>query len=120
MSPKILVIDDSQLLVMMLHDALRQQEFEVLVASDGDEGLQMAKMDSPDLILLDMHMPSMNGRQFLEKLKDLPIEAPIPVIVITAGEPPHDLVDNNLVRACLRKPIQMPQLMTKINEYLAP
>ena len=60
--PKILIIDDSQLAIMMLHDGLRQNGFEVLIASDGDEGLQMAVSESPDLIILDMHLPSMNGR----------------------------------------------------------
>lgn len=118
MPSRILIIDDSQLLVVVLHDALRQHDFEVLVASDGDEGLQMAKMESPDLIILDMHLPSMNGRQFLEKLKSLPNDTPIPVIVITGNEPPYDLLDKSNVRACFSKPVPIPKLIAKINECL--
>lgn len=117
-APKILIIDDSQLTIAMLHSGLRQHGFEVAVASDGDEGLLMLKRESPDLIILDMHMPSMSGREFLKALKDLPGDPPVPVIVITASEPTHDLVDGSNVRACYHKPIPMAQLIAKINECL--
>lgn len=115
---KILIIDDSQLAIMMLHDGLRQNGFEVAIASDGDEGLQMLKHESPDLIVLDMHLPSMSGREFLKALKDLPNDPPIPVIILTASDPVQDLADDRNVRACYQKPTPIAQLVAKINECL--
>ena len=93
---KILIIDDSKLAIMMLYDGLRQNGFEVLIASDGDEGLQMAVLESPDLIILDMHLPSMNGREFLVKLKEFALNPLIPVIVLTASEPIQDIALDSL------------------------
>lgn len=116
--PKILIIDDSKLAIMMLYDGLRQNGFEVLIASDGDEGLQMAVSESPDLIILDMHLPSMNGREFLVKLKEFAFDPPIPVIVLTASEPIRDIALDSVVRACYQKPMPMAQLVAKINECL--
>lgn len=115
---KILIIDDSKLAIMMLHDGLRQNGFEVAIASDGDEGLNMLKHESPDLIILDMHLPSMNGREFLKELKDRAYDPPIPVIVLTASEPVQDLVMDSIVRACYQKPMPIAQLVAKINECL--
>lgn len=116
--PKILIIDDSKLAIMMLHDGLSQNGFEVLIASDGDEGLQMVVSESPDLIILDMHLPSMNGREFLVKLREFAFDPPIPVIVLTASEPVHDIAIDTIVRACYQKPMPMAQLVAKINECL--
>ena len=116
--PKILIIDDSQLAIMMLHDGLRQNGFEVLIASDGDEGLQMAVSESPDLIILDMRLPSMNGREFLVKLKEFALDPLIPVIVLTASEPIQDIAIDSIVRACYQKPMPITQLVAKINECL--
>ncbi len=117
-APKILIIDDSQLAIMMLHDGLRQNGFEVLIASDGDEGLQMVISESPDLIILDMHLPSMNGREFLVKLKEFALDPPVPVIVLTASEPIQDIALDSIVRACYQKPMPISQLVDKINECL--
>ena len=115
---KILIIDDSKLAIMMLYDGLRQNGFEVLIASDGDEGLQMAVSESPDLIILDMHLPSMNGREFLVKLKEFALDPPIPVIVLTASEPIQDIALDSVVRACYQKPMPIAQLVAEINECL--
>lgn len=115
---KILIIDDSQLVVMMLHDGLRQNGFEVLIASDGDEGLQMLKHESPDLIILDMHLPSMSGREFLKELKSRAYDPPIPVIVLTASEPVRGMALDSIVCACYQKPMPIAQLVAKINECL--
>ncbi len=116
--PKILIIDDSQLAIVMLHDGLRQNGFDVAIASDGDEGLQMVVSESPNLIILDMHLPSMSGREFLKELKVLALDPPIPVIVLTASEPVQDLVLDSIVRACYQKPMPTAQLVAKINECL--
>ncbi len=115
---KILIIDDSQLAIMMLHDGLRQNGFEVVIASDGGEGLQMLRQESPDLIILDMHLPSMSGREFLKELKALSCDPPVPVIVLTASEPVQDLAADPIVRACYQKPMPISQLVAKINECL--
>lgn len=116
--PKILIIDDSKLATTMLHDGLLQNGFEVVIASAGDEGLQMLQQESPVLIILDMNLPSMDGLEFLVKLREFALDPPIPVIVLTASEPVQDLATDSIVRACYQKSIPMAHLVAKINECL--
>lgn len=69
MSKKILLIEDEQILVELYKMKFEHEGLDLIVAMDGDEGLKMAKKEKPDLILLDIVMPGMNGYQVLEALK---------------------------------------------------
>ncbi|CAA7620903.1 conserved hypothetical protein [Candidatus Terasakiella magnetica] len=80
---KILVIDDDPLNIQILHDILGG-EHEIVVASDGAKALELARRASPDLILLDIMMPGMNGYEVCSHLKAYPATADIPVIFITS------------------------------------
>lgn len=83
---KILFIEDEASLQKAIGDVLAEEEFEVISALDGEAGLQLVKDQKPDLILLDLVMPKMNGIEVLKRLKESEETKDIPVIVLTNSE----------------------------------
>jgi OmpR family response regulator RpaB len=69
MARKVLVVDDTRNVQVMLQEYLQSQFFEVLLAADGREALEQFHTENPDLILLDVMMPNMDGFQFLSRLR---------------------------------------------------
>jgi DNA-binding response OmpR family regulator len=80
---RILVVEDDRFLRKAAEAALRRQGFIVLVASDGEEGLRMARSELPDLVLLDLIMPGLQGFEVLKLLKEEAITSAIPVIILS-------------------------------------
>jgi len=80
---KILLVEDSKFLRLATERALARAGYEVTSASDGEEGLRLARERKPDLILLDMLLPKMSGPDVLAALKKDPLTASIPVVVMT-------------------------------------
>ena len=80
---KILIVDDEKLIVKAFQDHLTRKGYEIEAAFDGEEGLIKVKEFKPDLILLDILMPKMDGITLLKKLKESPETKEIPVIMIT-------------------------------------
>ena len=117
---RVLVVDDDLPLRGMLAAALRQQGFQVFIAGDGGEAHRAMNLHHPDLILLDLMMPDVNGWDFLQKLKDTGFLGRVPIIVISA----HLRVDPQAVlqmgvAAMLPKPFNLDDLFTLI-EHLTP
>jgi CheY-like chemotaxis protein len=83
---KVLLIDDQPFFVTMLRNQLERQGYQVVTASGGPEGLDRAKKDNPDVILLDIEMPVMNGFQVCEQLKQDRALKGIPVVILTGTE----------------------------------
>ena len=83
-SNTILVVDDVPANLKILADFLSEASFEVLVAQDGESAIQKINYVIPDLILLDIMMPGINGFETYERLKENPLWSQIPVIFITA------------------------------------
>lgn len=117
MSDKILVVDDKSNVRQLLREYLTEQGFQVEIATDGQEALYMARNYQPDLILLDIMMPKMDGCQFLSVYRQ---ERQTPVIIITAREEETDVVlglelgaDDYLV-----KPFRMRELVARIRAVL--
>ena len=84
MTARVLVVDDLRPNVKLLEAKLTSEYFEVITARDGLTGLEMAKHDQPDIILLDVMMPGMDGFEVCEKLKQDPVTMHIPVVMVTA------------------------------------
>ena len=80
---KILFVEDESALQKTFGDILKQEGYEMVSALDGEVGLKLAKTQSPDLILLDLILPKMDGFEVLEKLKEIPETKDIPVIILT-------------------------------------
>ncbi|MEM9398830.1 MAG: response regulator [Verrucomicrobiota bacterium] len=81
---KILTIDDSKMVHMVVKKALAAYNVKVITAPNGMEGFVKAQEEVPDLILLDVNMPMMDGHETLQKLKMIPETAEIPVVMLTA------------------------------------
>lgn len=84
MIKKVLIADDEQNIVISLDFLLRREGFEVLVAADGEEALAKIRSDRPDLVLLDVMMPKMNGFDVCQALRADPELASIRVLMLTA------------------------------------
>jgi len=80
---KILLVEDDPFLLSMYSTKFELENFKVVSASDGEKGLELSKKENPDIILLDILMPKMNGFEVLEKLKDDSLTKNIPIILLT-------------------------------------
>lgn len=83
---RILVIDDDEVIRLLLMEVLQREGFEVIWAVNGREGLQLAEQERPDLILLDVMMPVMNGFDCLQSLRALPSNETLPIVMLTAAD----------------------------------
>jgi DNA-binding response OmpR family regulator len=81
---KVLVIDDEEYIQHILHFSFGAEGYEVLTASDGEEGVNKARSEKPDVIVMDIMMPKMDGYEACKKLKADPQTKDIPVILLTA------------------------------------
>jgi DNA-binding response OmpR family regulator len=117
MTRKILVVDDTRNVQMMLNDFLSNQDFEVLLACDGREALDVVRDSSPDLILLDIMMPNMDGYQFISQLRRT---STIPVIMITAKLQEADMIRGFDLGAddYLTKPFRLRELLVRMRAVL--
>jgi two-component system, cell cycle response regulator DivK len=120
MSRRILVIEDQLDNRQILRDLLTSADFEVIEAVDGEAGLVAAAADRPDLILMDIQLPGLDGYEATRRLKaDAALHA-IPVIAITAYEL-NGAEDKARAAGCdayISKPISPRQLLAKVREYL--
>jgi DNA-binding response OmpR family regulator len=117
MAKKILMIDDDPTLTKMVETYLTSHDFSVTIAHDGDEGISKVKEQKPDLIVLDVQMPKMNGYTFMFELKKT-TNADIPVIVLTAKEGMAEIFKVEGVKEYLTKPLQPEVLLTNIKKYV--
>ena len=120
MPKKILIVDDSQVFRKLEQVLLEHQGFELVTAGDGVEAVHKALSETPELILLDLQMPVMTGKQALTILKGNPQTSDIPVVVVTttahAGES-HRLLDAGAA-SVLSKPIDSAQLLLTVRKFL--
>lgn len=117
---RVLVIDDDLPLRGMLAAALRQHGFQVLLAGDGAEGHRALMIHKPDVVLLDLAMPNVNGWDFLQKLQETGHIGSFPIIVVSAHlrSDPQAVLQMG-VSAILPKPFNLPDLISLI-EHLSP
>ena len=118
---KILLVEDNELNRDMLSRRLIRRGFEVVLAVDGGEAVAMARSESPDLILLDMSLPVMNGWDVARELKDALATSHIPIIALTAHAMDGDR-EKALTAGCneyATKPIEFDQLLEKMNRFLS-
>ncbi len=105
---------------MITIKAVLQNKYEILEATDGEKGLKMALMERPDLILLDMTLPKMDGFTVVGKVKDDREAGRIPVIALTARAMKGDR-EKMIKAGCddyIAKPIDPEQILQKINDWL--
>ena len=115
---RILLVEDNEMNRDMLSRRLIRRGYEVILAQDGQEGLDAAQAQAPDLILMDMSLPVMDGWEATRRLKSAPDTARIPVVALTA----HALSDDRekATRAGCdgyeTKPVELPRLLETIEQ----
>jgi len=117
MAEKILVVDDQSSVRQLLQDYLTEQGFKVVTATDGQNAIYTARHEEPDLILLDIMMPRMDGYDFLRQFRQ---ERQTPVIIITAREEETDAVVGLELGAddYVIKPFRMRELVARIHAVM--
>jgi two-component system alkaline phosphatase synthesis response regulator PhoP len=116
--PKILLVDDDVDLVKVMSGALESKAYEVIVAYNGQEGLEKARKEKPDLVILDILMPVADGFTFADQFRKDPSFTKIPVLALTSfseslGQPFPFEVTEYIV-----KPIKPRELVAKVEEVL--
>lgn len=120
MKKKILVIDDHPDSVFLMQDRLQREGYEVITAYDGQNGLERAFNELPDLILLDVMMPGLNGLEVCKTLVNTPITKDIPIILVTAKTEAEGTKEGLQAGAFdyIRKPVNKVELLARINSAL--
>jgi two-component system alkaline phosphatase synthesis response regulator PhoP len=116
----ILVVDDEEDLLSLLEYNLKQEGFEVLLAQDGVEGLDTARAERPDLIILDILMPELDGIEMCEQLRQDPRLRTTPVMMLTARTEEEDQVEGLDVGAdiYLSKPVSVSVILSQVRALL--
>ena len=117
---KILLVEDDEMNRDMLMRRLQRRNYQVVVAVDGAQGVQLARSEVPDLILMDMSLPVMDGWEATRQLKAAPETHAIPIIALTAHAMPNDRA-KALQVGCDdydTKPIEFPRLLEKMQSLL--
>ena len=117
---KLLLVEDNEMNRDMLLRRLRRKGYEVILAVDGEEGVRMARSESPKLILMDMSLPMMDGWEATRQLKAAPETRSIPVVSLTAHAMSGDR-EKAIEAGCDdydTKPIEFPRLLGKIKALL--
>lgn len=120
MTIKILIVEDNELNLDMLSRRLQRKGFEVISAVDGEKGVDKAKAERPDLILMDLSLPILDGYGATRQLKSDPATSTIPIIALTA----HAMVGDRekaVAAGCDEyevKPIEFPRLLEKIESLV--
>jgi two-component system cell cycle response regulator DivK len=120
MSQKILYIEDNADNRMLVRRVLEVEGYEVVEAEDGKEGIRLAQSIQPDLILLDINLPDIDGYEVTRRLRDIPHIAKIPILAMTANVMRGDR-EKTLEAGCdhyIQKPIDIDLLPRQIAEYL--
>ena len=118
--PRVLLVEDNEMNRDMLSRRLVRRGFDVLMAVDGEQGVQMAKKELPDLILMDMSLPVLDGWGATRQIKAEASTQSIPLIALTAHAMAGDR-DKALQAGCDdydTKPIELPRLLEKIAKVL--
>jgi CheY-like chemotaxis protein len=116
----ILIVEDNELNRDMLSRRLQRRGYDVLLAVDGEDGLDVARANAPDLVLMDMSLPTVDGWEATRRMKSDDGLRHIPVIALTAHAMANDR-DKALAAGCDdydTKPIELPRLLAKMEALL--
>jgi CheY-like chemotaxis protein len=119
-SPTVLIVEDSPLNRKLVETVLKPHGYRILTAENGQAGVDLALLEKPDLILMDVMMPVMNGYDATRRIKDNRDTARIPIVALTASAMPHER-DQALAAGCdgyISKPIDTRAFPGQIQQFL--
>jgi len=114
----ILVVDDESVVAEISKRKLEERGYEVYTAANGNEAFKRLKSNIPDLILLDVQMPDMNGYTFIMEKDKIPEYVNIPVVVLTAYNETEPLFKRHGVKDYLLKPLKLQDVINKVIEII--
>jgi len=119
-APVVLIVDDDPLLIALVQHKLTSRGYSVTTATDGVTGIECAKALRPDIIVLDLMMPVLDGRALIQRLRNDPGLADVPVLVLTARGREEDIVDllNLGASDYLVKPFSPEELTARIGRLV--
>ncbi len=115
-----MVVDDDRMTVELIKHKLLDKGYEVVTASDGEEAMALLKQKAPDMIILDVQMPNMNGYTFIMEKNKIEACAGVPVVVLTSQKETRPLFQRHGARAYLIKPLNTQELLDKVAEIVGP
>lgn len=120
MGTKILIVDDEPNIILMVSTRLKANGYETISAGDGQTGFEMAQKEKPDLVILDLMLPKMDGYKVCALLKRDYRYSKIPILMFTAKAQPEDvkLAEEMGADAFMPKPFRPDELLAKIKELL--
>ncbi|RDY61948.1 response regulator transcription factor [Flagellimonas nanhaiensis] len=120
MKKKILIVDDEPNIVMSLEYAFKKKDFEVFIARDGTEALEIAEKQFPDVVLLDIMMPQMDGYATLQKIKENKDMQDTKVVFLSAKNKPADVQKGLDLGAdmYMTKPFSIKKIVTEISNLM--
>ena len=122
MGKNILIIEDNEQNLYLVTFILEKSGYRVFQARSGDEGVRMASVCEPDLILLDIQLPVMDGYTVARELRKIPVLAAIPIIAVTSFAMPGDR-EQALAAGCtgyIEKPIDPDTFISQVNQHFPP
>jgi DNA-binding response OmpR family regulator len=119
MAKSILIVEDEEAVRELEKFILEQRGYEVMEARDGLEGLAKAEFRKPDLILLDLMMPDVSGGRMFDEMKEHPVTAGIPIVVVTGKPDAHQLFDSEIgAENVIMKPFEANTLIARIEHHI--
>ena len=116
---KILVVEDDEDLLCLYRLYLRGGSYKIIQAKNGKEGLELAEQEKPDLIILDMIMPVMDGEEFIKQFRLEKKNFEIPIIIASVNDKiPSALIEKGKIRSVLKKPFPIETLLKEIESIL--
>jgi DNA-binding response OmpR family regulator len=117
--PRILVVDDDLPILTLMRNVLKEFDFEPMVASSGDEALTRARQNAPDLILLDLNMPDMSGRDLADALRSEPSMSDVPILILSGEPMRRPDIDAIGAAGAVLKPFELEDLISQIRSHVA-
>ena len=118
-APRVLVVDDDPVIVKLLQVNFEMEGYQVLTASDGEEGLRQAREHKPDVVLLDVMMPKMDGLQVAVALRSDPDTIAIPILLLSAKAQAADVqAGKDVADDYITKPFDPLELLDRVSRLL--
>jgi len=116
---RVLVIEDERSIAMVLRLALGEEGHEVITAGDGRSGFEQLINNTPDVVLLDLVLPQMNGKSVVEKMRNSEQLRNIPVIIISGSMPTSDVLPpQGSYNAFIGKPFDLAEVLATVEELI--